>query len=270
MATQAPLLLTGAAGALGQYLRPHLAKRRGGLRSSDIRDPGKALPNEEILVGDLGDARFVDRMVAGTSAVVHLGAVATEDAVDKIFHANFHGTYHVFDAMLRHGVKRIVFASSNHAIGYHRVTDKLDATVVQKPDTMYGVSKAFGEDLGSFFSDKFGLEVACLRIGSAFPEPTNPRMLATWLSYADLLRLVEACLDAPRLKFAIVYGASNNKRTYWDNSKSGIDFRPQDSADGYAAKLMPGGVDPRDPKDPSTQFQGGFYVNLKLGEKPKM
>jgi uronate dehydrogenase len=270
MATQAPLLLTGAAGALGQYLRPHLAKRRSGLRSSDIRDPGRALPNEEIMVGDLGDARFVDRMVAGASAVVHLGAVATEDAVDKIFHANIHGTYHVFDAMLRRGVKRIVFASSNHAIGYHRVSDRLDATVVQKPDTMYGVSKAFGEDLGSFFSDKFGLEVACLRIGSAFPEPTNPRMLSTWLSYADLLRLVEACLDAPKLKFAIVYGASNNKRTYWDNSKSGIDFRPQDSADGYAAKLMPGGVDPRDPNDPSTQFQGGFYVNLKLGEKPKM
>ncbi|HXA69608.1 MAG TPA: NAD(P)-dependent oxidoreductase, partial [Stellaceae bacterium] len=134
MPTPAPLLLTGAAGALGQSLRPHLAKRAGGLRSSDIRDPGKPLANEEIMVGDLGDARFVDRMVAGTSAVVHLGAVATEDEVDKIFHANFHGTYHVFDAMLRHGVKRIVFASSNHAIGYHRVTERLDATAVQKPD----------------------------------------------------------------------------------------------------------------------------------------
>jgi uronate dehydrogenase len=270
MPTPAPLLLTGAAGALGQSLRPYLAKRPGGLRSSDIRDPGKPLANEEIMVGDLGDARFVDRMVAGTSAVVHLGAVATEDEVDKIFHANFHGTYHVFDSMLRHGVKRIVFASSNHAIGYHRVTERLDATAVQKPDTMYGVSKAFGEDLGSFFSDKYGFEVACLRIGSAFPEPTNPRMLATWLSYADLRRLIEACLDTPKLRFSIVYGASNNKRGYWDNSKSGIDFRPQDSADVYASKLMPGGVDPRDPKDPATQFQGGPYVNLKLGEKPKL
>ncbi len=270
MATQGPLLLTGAAGALGQSLRPHLAKRPGGLRSSDIRDPGKPFSSEEIMVGDLGDARFVDRIVAGTSAVVHLGAVSTEDAVDKIFHANIHGTYHVFESMMRHGVKRMVFASSNHAIGYHRVTDRLDATAVQKPDTMYGVSKAFGENLGSFFSDKFGLEVACLRIGSAFPEPTNVRQLATWLSYADLLRLVIACLDAPKLKFAIVYGASKNSRTYWDNSRSGIDFRPQDSADGYAAKLMPGGVDPRDPKDPATHFQGGFYVNLKLGEKPKL
>jgi len=270
MPTPAPLLLTGAAGALGQYMRPHLAKRAGGLRSSDIRDPGKPVPHEEITVGDLGDARFVDRMVAGTSAVVHLGAVATEDAVDKIFHANFHGTYHVFESMLRHGVKRIVFASSNHAIGYHRVTERLDATALQRPDTMYGVSKAFGEDLGSFFSDKSGFEVACLRIGSAFPEPTNPRQLSTWLSYPDLLRLVEACLDAPKLRFAIVYGASNNKRTYWDNSKSGIDYRPRDSADGYASKLMPGGVDPRDPNDPATQFQGGFYVNLKLGEKPKL
>ena len=267
MANPGPLLLTGAAGALGQYLRPHLAKRPGGLRSSDIRDPGKPHASEEIVVGDLGDAAVVDRMVKGASAIVHLGAIATEDAIDKIFHANFHGTYHIFESALRHGVKRIVFASSNHAIGYHPVTDRLDALSRQRPDTMYGVSKAFGENLGSFFADKFGLEVACLRIGSALPEPREPRHLATWLSYPDLLRLVSACLDAPKLQFTIVYGVSDNSRSYWDNSKSGIDYRPLDSADRYAGQILSHG-DPRDPADPATRFQGGPYVKLGLGEKP--
>lgn len=267
MANSAPLLLTGAAGALGQYLRPHLAKRPGGLRSSDLRDPGKPNPREEIMVGDLADARFVERMVAGSSAIVHLGAVSTEDDVEKIFRANFHGTFLVFDAARRHGVKRIVFASSNHAIGFHRSGERLDADAALRPDTMYGVSKAFGENLGSLFADKFGLEVACLRIGSAVPEPKEPRHLSTWLSYPDLLRLVEACLDAPTLKFAVVYGASNNKRGWWDNSKSGVAFLPQDDAEKFAARIVPHG-DPRDPNDPAVKYQGGIYVKLGLGEKP--
>jgi len=264
----APLLLTGAAGALGQYLRPRLAKRPAGLRSSDLQDPGAPHPGEEIVRGDLGDAGFVDRLVKGCSAIVHFGAIATEDDVDKIWHANFHGTFHIYDAARRHGVKRIVFASSNHAIGFHRTGDRLDVTAVQKPDTMYGVSKAFGEDLGSLMADKFGLEVACLRIGSALPEPKAPRHLSTWLSYPDLLRLVEACLDAPRLHFTIVYGASNNDRGWWDNSKSGIDYRPQDNAERFAAKIVPNG-DPRDPNDPEVRYQGGPYVTLGLGEKPR-
>jgi len=132
---------------------------------------------------------------------------------------------------------------------------------------MYGVSKAFGENLGSFFAEKFGLEVACLRIGSAVPKPLVPRHLSTWLSYPDLLRLIEACLDAPKLHFAIVYGVSDNERSYWNNSKSGIDYRPRDSADRYAAKIL-ARANPRDRADPATRFQGGPYVNLGLGEKP--
>jgi len=268
MTKTAPLLLTGAAGALGQYLRPHLAKLAGGLRSSDIRDPGTPLAGEEIMIGDVGDAGFVERIVKGTSAIVHLGAVATEDAVDKIWHANFHGTFYVFDAARRHGVKRIVFASSNHAIGFHRTSEQLDSNSPARPDTMYGVSKAFGENLGSLMADKFGLEVACLRIGSALPEPRDPRHLSTWLSYPDLLRLIEACLAAPKLHFTIAYGVSNNRRSRWDNSKSGIDYRPQDDAERFAAKLIPHG-DKRAPDDPNVMYHGGPYIPLGLGEKPK-
>jgi uronate dehydrogenase len=174
----------------------------------------------------------------------------------------------VFDAARRHGVKRVVFASSNHAIGFHRTGDVLDANSVQRPDTMYGVSKAFGENLGSLMADKFGLEVACLRIGSAVPEPREPRHLSTWLSYPDLLRLVEACLAAPKLHFTVVYGVSNNRRSRWDNSKSGIDYRPQDDAERFAARLIPGG-DKRDPGDPTVVYHGGPYISLGLGEKPR-
>lgn len=263
-----PLLLTGAAGALGNWLRPHLAKRPGGLRSSDLRaPPGPSLANEEIMLGDLGDAGFVDRLVVGASAIVHLGAIATEDSFEGILHANFRGTFHVYDAARRHGVKRIVFASSNHAIGFHRTGERLDASAPLKPDTIYGVSKAYGENLGSMFVDKFGLEVACLRIGSALPEPREPRHLSTWLSYPDLLRLIEACLAAKNLRFAVVYGASNNRRSWWDNSKSGVDFRPQDDAERFAPKLVPHG-DTRDPDDPAVKYQGGIYAKLGLGEKP--
>ncbi|HUK06417.1 MAG TPA: NAD(P)-dependent oxidoreductase [Stellaceae bacterium] len=268
MPKPAPILLTGAAGALGQCLRPHLAKRPEGLRSSDIRDPGAPLASEEFMLGDVGDAAFVDRLVEGTSAIVHMGAVATEDAIEKIWHANFHGTFHVFNAARRHGVKRVVFASSNHAIGFHRTSDRLDSTVAQRPDTMYGVSKAFGEDLGSLMADKFGLEVVCLRIGSAVPQPREPRHLSTWLSYPDLVRLVEACLAAPKVHFDIVYGVSNNRRSRWDNSKSGIDYRPQDDAERFAAKIIPDG-DKRDPADPTVVYHGGPYISLGLGEKPK-
>lgn len=267
MPKSAPLLLTGAAGVLGQWLRPHLAKRPEGLRSSDLRGFGPAVPNEEIAVGNLSDAPFVDRLVAGTSAIVHLGAIATEDSFEKILDANFRGTFNVYDAARRHGVKRVVFASSNHATGFHPTTKRLDATVALKPDTLYGVSKAYGENLGSFFADKFGLEVACMRIGSALPEPRDARGLSTWLSYPDLLRLIEACLVVPKLHFTVVYGASNNRRSWWDNSKSGIDYRPQDDAENFVSKVIPRG-DTRDPNDPAVKFQGGIYCNLGLGEKP--
>ena len=264
----APLLLTGAAGALGQYLRPHLAKRPEGLRSSDIRDPGAPFAGEETMLGDLGDPALVDRLVRGTSAILHLGAIATEDAIDKIWQANFHGTFHVFDAARRLGVRRVVFASSNHAIGFHPTSQRLDSLSPPRPDTMYGLSKAFGENLGSLMADKFGLEVACLRIGSALPEPRDPRHLSTWLSYSDLLRLVEACLAAPKLHFAVVYGVSNNRRNRWDNSKSGIDYRPQDDAERFAAKLLPDG-DKRAPDDPNVKYHGGPYIPLGLGERPR-
>ena len=259
--TDKPLLLTGAAGILGRWLRPELLKIHKSLRSSDIKDPGPALPGEEVVVADLGDRAKVDKLVEGVKAIVHFGGISVEKTFDNILHSNILGTYNVYDAARKHGVKRIVFASSNHAIGFHTRDEKLDANALQRPDTYYGVSKAFGEDLGSLYVDKYGLEIACLRIGTAIPEPREPRHLSTWLSYPDLLQLIESCLNAPKLTFAVMYGASANDRGWWDNSLNAhIGFKPKDNAEKFADKILAGG-DKRDPKDPAVTFQGGTFVS---------
>jgi uronate dehydrogenase len=252
-----PLLLTGAAGELGRWLRPRLRERYHVLRCSDIRDAGPAAPGEEVIVGDLADASAVERMVRGVDTIVHFGATTVEAPFDQILRANILGTYNVFEAARRHGVKRIVFASSNHATGFYCCSEIIDAALPARPDSLYGVSKAFGEDLASLFVDKYGLEIACLRLGSVVPKPVEPRHLSTWLSYEDLLRLVMACLTAPRLGFTIVYGASNNDRRWWDNRwAEHIRYEPQDNAERYAEDIL-AAAGQRDPEDPAVKYQGG-------------
>jgi uronate dehydrogenase len=256
-----PLLFTGAAGALGSYLRAHLAKNFGPLRSSDIVPFGPAHPNEEIVLADLADKDAVERIVEGCRAVVHFGGISTEDSFERLFESSFRGTYHVFDAARRHGLERIVFASSNHAIGFHRTDTRLDANSELRPDTIYGLSKAFGENLGRMMVDKFGLKVACLRIGSAIAKPSDPRHLATWLSLEDLYRLVAACLTSPALTYAVLYGASANDRSWWDNSlMDAIGYRPRDNSERFVQQIIPQG-DTRDPNDPAVKFQGGVFCS---------
>lgn len=259
-------MLTGAAGWLGRHLRPELVKRGGGLRSSDILAFGPALPGEEIVLADLADAAAVDRLVAGAGSIVHFGGIRIEDSFDRILQANIVGTFNVFDAARRHGVKRIVYASSVHAIGYYPSSQTIDSDVPHRPDGYYGVSKAFAEDLARLFVDKAGMEIACLRIGTVLQEPRVARHLSTYLSFADLYRLVGACLDEPTLGFAVVYGNSNNRRSWWDNSKSGVDYRPQDDSESFADRFA--GQPSPDPEDPAAKFQGGPFIPLGFGEQP--
>jgi uronate dehydrogenase len=260
------LLLTGAAGKLGGWLRPQLARRPEGLRSTDLRPLAPALPGEEVVEADLADAAAVDRAVAGCGAIVHFGAVSVEDSFDAILQANIVGTHNLLEAARRHGVRRIVYASSIHVVGFYPTSERIDADAPPRPDSYYGVAKAFGENLARLYVEKAGMEVACLRIGVAQPEPTSPRNLWTWLSLPDLLRLVETCLDAPRLGFAILYGISDNRRRWWDNARSTVPFLPQDDAERFADRLLP---DRRDPEDPGVRYHGGPFVALKLGERPR-
>ena len=267
MAPAKPLLLTGAAGNLGSFLRPHLAARPEGLRSSDIRSFGPALPGEEIALADLADGAAVDKLLEGASAIVHFGAIGVEDSFDRILQANIIGLYNLFEAARRHAIKRIVLASSIHVIGLHPTTLVADAETPLFPDSYYGVSKAFGENLAQLYVAKAGMEIACLRIGVAMPEPKTPRNLWTWLSIPDLCRLVDDCLAAPDLSFAVVYGVSDNRRRWWDNARSAIAFWPQDDAEVHAGRIMPSGEIPAADK-PGLAFHGGPFATLGLGQRP--
>jgi uronate dehydrogenase len=178
------LLLTGAAGGLGRVLRPRLKTLCNRLRVSDLAELGPAAPGEELQSAALQDKAAVMALLQGVDAVVHLGGISTEHAFEEILPANIVGTYHVYEAARVNGVKRIVYASSNHVTGFYTQRETIGPLQPMRPDGYYGLSKAFGENLAQFYFDRYGIETVSLRIGSSFPEPTDRRMLASWLSYA--------------------------------------------------------------------------------------
>jgi uronate dehydrogenase len=253
------LLLTGAAGGLGKVLRQRLKPYAESMRLSDIAPMGIAGEGEEVVPCNLADKAAVDRIVRGCDAIVHLGGVSVERPFEEILEANIKGVFNIYEGARRHGVKRVVFASSNHVVGFHKQGEMLDADCAKRPDGYYGLSKSYGEDLSRFYFDRYGIETACLRIGSSFPEPRDRRMLVTWLSYRDLTELVRCCLFAPTLGHTIVYGVSNNRDKWWDNSQAAhIGFIPQDSSEPFRARIeaMPA----IDPADPAARYQGGAFV----------
>lgn len=254
------LLLTGAAGGLGKVLREKLKANCEVLRLSDINDLGTAAAGEEIAQVDLADAAAVNAMVDGVDAIVHLGGYSVEGPFKPILEANIIGLWNVYEAARLHGVRRIVFASSNHVTGFYRQGQTIDARDPVRPDGLYGISKAFGENVSRFYFDRYGIETACLRIGSSYPEPKDRRMLATWLSYDDLHRLITACLTTPVLDHTIIYGLSDNSVAWWDNRHARhVGYRPQDSSDAFRDAVYARTQAP-DLSDPAVQYQGGVFV----------
>jgi uronate dehydrogenase len=254
------LLLTGAAGGLGRELRPRLKRLCRVLRVSDVADLGAVRDGEEVVRAALEEAEPVLRLLEGVEAVVHLGGVSVEGPFEPILQANIVGVYNLYEAARRQRTRRIVFASSNHVTGFYRQDEVIDPTDPPRPDGYYGVSKAFGESLARFYFDRYGIETVCLRIGSSFPEPVDRRMLATWLSYDDLERLVVASLTAPVAGFSVVYGVSANGTTWWDNAKAAhLGYRPQDSSEPWR-RTLEAKQPVLDPKDPVVRFQGGGFV----------
>jgi uronate dehydrogenase len=255
------LLLTGAAGGLGRQLRHSLKPFCQTLRVSDIAELGPAEQGEEILTCDLADKAAVNRLLSGVDAVVHMGGLSTEHAFEQILEANIKGAFHLYDAARRNNVRRVVFASSNHVVGFHKQGEVIDADCARRPDSYYGLSKSFGEDLSRFYFDRYGIETACLRIGSSFPEPKDRRMLVTWLSYRDLTELIRCCLFAPTLGHTIVYGASNNRDKWWDNSQAAhLGFHPVDSSEPFREKAE--SQPPLSQDDPARIYQGGAFVKM--------
>ena len=271
MSTPAPaprfhrLLLTGAAGGLGRELRRRLAAHCDVLRLSDIADLGQAGAGEELRPADLADAGAVHGLLEDVDAVIHLGGVSTEQPWEAVLPANIVGTYNVYEAARVQHVKRVVFASSNHVTGFHRQDQVIAAGAAPRPDGLYGLSKAFGEDLAQLYFDRHGIETVSLRIGSSYPEPLNRRMLATWLSHDDLERLVLASLTAPIVGHTVVYGVSANARLWWDNTPARhLGYVPQDSSAPWAAEIELR-EPPADPRDPTVIYQGGPFVRQGPG-----
>lgn len=254
------LLLTGAAGGLGTALRGRLKANCAVLRLSDRHDFGVAGADEEVVLADLADANAVDTMVKGVNAIVHLGGISVEGPFAPILQSNILGLYNLYEAARKHGVKRIVFASSNHVTGFYRQDQTITADHPARPDGLYGLSKAFGEDLSRLYFDRYGIETACVRIGSSFPEPKDRRMLATWLSFDDLHRLITACLTTPVLGHSIIFGMSDNAVTWWDNSRARhVGYAPQDSSDVFRDAVY-AKTGPPDLGDPAAVYQGGGFV----------
>lgn len=254
------LLLTGAAGGLGTALRERLKANCDVLRLSDRGKLGTAGPAEEVSVADLAEAQAIYQTVQGCDAIVHMGGMSQEGPFEPILQGNILGVYNLYEAARQHGVKRVIFASSNHVTGFYRQDEVITPAHPARPTGLYGVSKAFGEDLSRMYFDRYGIETACLRIGSSYAEPTDRRMLATWLSFDDLHRLITACLTTPVLGHTIMYGVSNNAVSWWDNSTvRHVGFVPQDSSDGFREDLYARTQAP-DLNDPTVQFQGGVWV----------
>ena len=260
------VLITGAAGGVGTFLRTGLPGLGWTVRGFDLVLPDD-VGDAEWVVGDVTDSDAIEAAMKDIDVVIHLAGIPLEDHFAKILHSNIDGTYQVFDAAVRAGVPRVLYASSNHAVGYYERAAYRDSDigveVRPRPDTYYGVSKVFGEALGSFYADRHGLEIACVRIGSCFAEPSSRRMLDTWLSPADAVRLFHALATAPGLRYEIVYGTSANFSAWWDLEPARrLGYEPQDDSGVFAAKIDAADGAVVDPQDPEFRYLGGKFTTF--------
>lgn len=254
------LLITGADGNLGRACRARVGHLAETLRVSHRSDLGVPGPHEEVVTCDLTDRAAVEEMVDGCDGILHLGGQSIEANWDTIRDSNIEAMYNLYEAARKTTRPRILYASSNHTIGYYPQTQRLDASVPTRPDSLYGVSKVFGEALARMYFDKFGIETACVRIGSCFPEPKNHRMLSTWMSIDDFVRLIERVFDVPKLGCPIIYGASANDASWWDNRETAyLGWAPQDNSEKFRAKLD-AEMDPPAIDDVDAVYQGGGFV----------
>jgi uronate dehydrogenase len=258
------VLITGAAGDVGRRLRRLLKPVYPELRSSDIKTPADLTNDERFVAADLARIEEVERAVEGMEGIVHLGGFSVEGPWETILNSNIVGCYNLFEAARRKGVKRVVFASSNHAVGFYARHQRIGTGVTLRPDSRYGVSKAFGEALGALYADKYGLRVLCLRIGNVTDQPADHRRLSIWLKSEDLAQLVRIGLEHPDLQYEVFYGASFNERAWWDNSRAySYGYRPTGRAEDFTEAAFK--AQAQLPPDPIGDFfQGGPFCSSEF------
>ena len=260
------ILITGAAGDVGTHLRRELAGRYQ-LRLSDIKPTPKLAKGEKFMRGDVSRMKDMLAVTKGVDAIVHLGGFSVEGPWETILEANIVGVYNLFEAARRNGVKRVLFATSNHAVGFYRRDQTIDHRVYPKPDSRYGVSKVFGEAVASLYADKYGMQALCMRIGNVNPRPVDKRRLSIWISPRDLAQLVTIGIEHPDIRFEIVYGVSGNDRSWYDNSNARrLGYQPQDNSELQAAEVL------RNEKPGADamieRYQGGTFVLAEIGGDP--
>ena len=261
------IVLTGAAGRLGNELRSQLASMADTLLSTDIADSIDNLAaNETYVQADLADYDAIFPLIEGADMIVHFGAIVDERPFPELLGPNFVGSYNIWEAAHQHGARRVVYASSIHAVGMHPKIDNIGIDAAHRPDTFYGLAKCFTEDLGRMYWEKHGLESVHLRILSCTETPNNARALGSWLSYGDAIQLVARAVDTPVVEFSVIYGVSNNDRAPVDNTAANhLGFRPKDNAEDFAEDIL--AKEPvADLDDLSATRHGGPFASTPLGK----
>jgi uronate dehydrogenase len=255
------VLVTGAAGAIGTRLRKLLKGVYPNLRLSDIKPPDDLAADETFIKADLASINEVESAVAGVQGVVHLGGFSVEGPWDTILQSNIIGAYNLFEAARRHRVERVVFASSNHAVGFYPRARRIGTDAPVRPDSRYGVSKAFGEALAAFYAYKHGLRTTAIRIGNVADKPADKRRLSIWLKPEDLVQLIRIGLEHPDIVCEIFYGSSDNARGFWDNAQAfRFGYRPAGRAEDHRDDALK--ADAARPPDPIGEwYQGGPFCS---------
>ncbi|AYM14766.1 MULTISPECIES: NAD-dependent epimerase/dehydratase family protein [Agrobacterium] len=252
------ILITGAAGEVGTGLRRELGSRFD-FRLMDLRTE-TLMGEDDVVEGSIVDYPALKAAMTGVDGVIHLAGCTTDAGIDDQIDGNIRGAFNVFEAARECGVERVVYASSHHVVGYYPRQRRIGVNVLPRPDSRYGLTKAFGEQAGALYADKYGLRVLCIRIGRAFTRPEDRRRMSIWTSWRDLAQLVTIGLEHPDLRYAVGYGVSGNDRTFFDNSSAfSLGYKPQDNSEQYAGEVMAG--PPEDPNLVGTHAIGGHFSN---------
>ena len=270
------LVITGAAGSVGQQVVPFLAERYR-LRLADVVAPTYAIGEAEFVKADIRDPAQLRSAFEGADAVIHLGAVGGEDDWDRILELNINGTYNALESARLESVGCFVYSSSVHAIGFYPRNERIDSDNHVRPDSRYGLSKCFGEAACALFADKYGMRTMAVRIGNVSPPPAassedeategrpvrwDERRLSIWVSARDLAQLFAVAIDNEGYNYALCYGVSNNQRSWWDNSIAyELGYKPEDDSEEFAAQLLENGPI-EDIASLGATYQGGGFVDL--------